>query len=109
MPSRSLSPLAAIESRLRWLLPADLYAVAWVDPSPATLTRVFEHLRTLQRNLQDYLPRLVVAASAAPGETRQTWQEGALMFTDLAGFTPLLEANMALGPSGAVTLMQVLT
>jgi septum site-determining protein MinD len=104
MPSRSGPPLAPIESRLRWLLPADLYAAAWVDPSPATLTRVFEHLRTLQRNLQDYLPRLVIAASATPGQAQHAWQEGTLMFTDLAGFTPLLEANMARGAEGATAL-----
>ena len=109
MPSRPGSPLAAIESRLRWLLPADLYAAAWLDPSPATLTRVFEHLRTLQRNLQDYLPRLVVAGSEAPGQTQHAWQAGTLMFTDLAGFTPLLEANMARGAEGAAALLQVLS
>jgi class 3 adenylate cyclase len=90
-------------------LPADLYAAAWLDPSPATLTRVFEHLRTLQRNLQDYLPRLVVAASAAPGQAQHAWQAGTLMFTDLAGFTPLLEANMARGAEGAAALLQVLS
>jgi adenylate cyclase len=109
MPSRSGSPLAAIESRLRWLLPADLYAAAWVDPSPATLTRVFEHLRTLQRNLQDYRPRLVSVLSTAPGETQHAWQEGSLMFTDLAGFTPLIEANMALGRAGAAALLELLS
>jgi class 3 adenylate cyclase len=109
MSSRSGPPLAAIESRLRWLLPADLYAAAWVDPSPATLTRVFEHLRALQRNLQDYLPRLVIAASTAPGQAQHAWQEGTLMFTDLAGFTPLLEANMARGAEGAAALLQVLS
>jgi adenylate cyclase len=109
MPSRSGPPLAAIESRLRWLLPADLYAAAWVDPSPATLTRVFEHLRTLQRNLQDYLPRLVVVGSAVPGQAQHAWQAGTLMFTDLAGFTPLLEANMARGAKGAAALLQVLS
>src|SRR5262245_57238736 len=109
MPSRSVPPLAAIESRLRWLLPADLYAAAWLDPSPATLTRVFEHLRTLQRNLQDYLPRLVVAGSARPGQAQHAWQAGTLMFTDLAGFTPLLEANMARGAEGAAPLLQVLS
>jgi class 3 adenylate cyclase len=70
---------------------------------------VFEHLRTLQRNLQDYLPRLVVAASAAPGQAQHAWQEGRLMFTDLAGFTPLLEANMARGAEGAAALLQVLS
>ncbi|MFL5804582.1 MAG: adenylate/guanylate cyclase domain-containing protein [Roseiflexaceae bacterium] len=109
MPSRAGSPLATIETRLRWLLPADLYAAAWVDPSAATLTRVFEHLRTLQRSLQDYLPRLVPVMSIAPGEMQHAWQEGSLMFTDLAGFTPLIEANMALGRAGAAALLQLLS
>src|SRR5258706_588696 len=54
-----LSPLATLEPRLRTLLPADLYALAWVDPSPATLTKVFEHLRTLRRILYDYMPRIL--------------------------------------------------
>ena len=53
------SPLATIEPRLRPFLPADLYAAAWVDPSPTTLERVFEHLRTLQRILYDYTSRRV--------------------------------------------------
>jgi class 3 adenylate cyclase len=93
---------------LRWLLPADLYAAAWIDPSAATLMRVFEHLRTLQRSLQDYLPRLAPGTSIAPGEMQHAWQEGSLMFTDLAGFTPLIEANMALGRAGASTLLHLL-
>ena len=65
MPPRSPSPLRALEARLRWLVPADLYAMAWIDPSPPMLTRVFEHLRSLQRNLHDYLPRLVTDARIA--------------------------------------------
>ncbi|MEO6860527.1 MAG: hypothetical protein ABI180_03095 [Microcoleus sp.] len=47
-------PLAAIELRLRSLLSAELYAAAWVYPSPATLMGVFEHLRTLRYILHDY-------------------------------------------------------
>jgi adenylate cyclase len=110
MISRLRSPLAGIETRLRWLLPADLYATTWVDPSPAALTRVFEHLRSLQRNLQDYLPRHVVSqAVATQQDTDYSWQSGTLMFTDLAGFTPLLEANMALGRAGAATLHEILS
>ncbi|MCC7450106.1 MAG: adenylate/guanylate cyclase domain-containing protein [Anaerolineae bacterium] len=102
------SPLAAIEPRLRPLLPADLYAVAWLDPSPATLTRVFEHLRTLQRILYDYIPRQVLENLPNPGEIRYEWQDSTLMFTDLAGFTPLMEANAAYGREGAQTLLSVL-
>src|SRR4051812_4624767 len=108
MATISTSPLAAIDPRLRALLPADLYAVAWLDPSPQTLTRVFEHLRTLQRILYDYIPRQVSETLPHPGEVRFEWQESTLMFTDLAGFTPLLEANAALGKAGAPTLLNIL-
>jgi len=108
MPSNAVSPLGAIEPRLRHLLPADLYAAAWVTPSSAVLMKVFEHLRTLQRILYDYVPRQVSETLPNPGEARHEWQEGALMFTDLAGFTPLLEANAASGSAGAAALLTVL-
>jgi class 3 adenylate cyclase len=101
-------PLAALEHRLRPLLPADLYAAAWLEPSPAALKRVFDHLRTLQRILYDYVPRQVSEHLPTPGETRHEWQEGTLMFTDLAGFTPLMEANAARGQAGAEALLGVL-
>lgn len=101
-------PLAAIELRLRSLLSADLYAAAWVDPSPTTLMGVFEHLRTLRYILNDYVPRSVSESPPNPGEVRYQWQEGTLLFTDLAGFTPLLEANAIYGRQGAETLLGVL-
>lgn len=108
METHSATPLVDIEPRLRHLLPADLYAAAWVTPSSAVLMKVFEHLRTLQRILYDYVPRHVSEALPNPGEARYEWQDGALMFTDLAGFTPLLEANAAFGSAGAETLLNVL-
>ncbi|OCR02074.1 guanylate cyclase [Oscillatoriales cyanobacterium USR001] len=101
-------PLAAIELRLRSLLSSDLYAAAWVNPTPATLMDVFEHLRTLRYILNDYVPRSVCESPPKPGEVRYQWQKGTLMFTDLAGFTPLLEANAVYGRSGAETLLSVL-
>lgn len=108
MNTPTTSPLAEIEPRLRNLLPADLYAEAWLDPTAKTLQRVFEHLRTLQRILYNYVPRHVLEVTPLPGEIRHEWQEGTLMFTDLAGFTPLMEANAALGKDGAKTLLSVL-
>lgn len=102
------SPLESIETRLRSLLPADLYASAWVDPSPTTLERVFEHLRTLQRILHDYSSRHISEDPPHPGEVRFRWQKGSLMFTDMAGFTRLMEANAAYGKAGAQNLLQVL-
>jgi adenylate cyclase len=109
-PKKEHSPsaLERIEPRLRWLLPADLYASAWVDTSPDTLTGVFGHLRTLRHILYDYLPRDISEHLPRPGELRSSWREGTLMFTDLAGFTRLLEANAAHGRAGAETLLGVL-
>ena len=101
-------PLAAIELRLRSLLSAQLYAAAWVDPSPATLMAVFEHLRTLRYILHDYVPKSVSESSPHPGEACYQWQTGTLLFTDLAGFTSLLEANAAEGRKGAETLLGVI-
>jgi class 3 adenylate cyclase len=90
------------------LLPADLYASAWVDPSPTTLERVFEHLRTLQRILHDYSSRHISENPPRPGEVRFSWQKGSLMFTDMSGFTRLMEANAAFGKAGAQNLLKVL-
>jgi class 3 adenylate cyclase len=102
------SPLANVEHRLRYLLPADLYAEAWVDPSAQNLVRVVEHLRTLQRVLLNYVPRHLGQSAPPPGEVRYQWQEGTLLFTDLAGFTPLMEANSHYGRQGAESLLSLL-
>lgn len=112
-PSRMVSrpssqALADIERRLRSLLPADLYATAWINPSPDTLVRVFEHLRTLQHILIDYVPRDIYNQPPHPGHPRYSWQAGTLLFTDLAGFTPLLEARAAEGIEGADLLLALL-
>ena len=104
----SSSPLSSIETRLRLLLPADLYASVWVDPSPTMLERVFEHLRTLQRILHDYSSRFICENPPQPGEVRYEWQRGTLMFTDLAGFTRLMEANAGQGRAGAASLLKIL-
>ncbi|MEG4213093.1 adenylate/guanylate cyclase domain-containing protein [Microcoleus sp. S13_B4] len=101
-------PLAGIELRLRSLLSAELYAAAWVDPSPATLMGVFDHLRTLRYILHDYVPRPVSESPPNPGEVRYQWQTGTLLFTDLAGFTSLLEANATQGRKGAESLLGVI-
>jgi class 3 adenylate cyclase len=108
MPTASASPIASLEPRLRTLLPADLYVAAWVDPSPETLKRVFDHLRTLLRILHDYVPRPVAERPPVPGAIDFDRQAGTLMFTDLAGFTPLMEANAARGRAGAISLLEVL-
>lgn len=72
------------------------------------LERVFEHLRTLQRILHDYTSRLVSESAPRPGEVQYEWQRGSLMFTDLAGFTRLMEANASQGQAGAASLLKVL-
>lgn len=110
MPNLSISPLEPIETRLRYLLPADLYAAAWVDTSTANLERVFEHLRALQHILHGYVCKHILDDPPQPGKTRYRKEKckGALMFTDLSGFTRLMEANAAQGNAGATSLLQVL-
>lgn len=100
--------LMELEPRLRALVPADLYADMWVNPSAATLDRVFGHLRTLLKILYDYVPQQVFGASNQPGKLRFEWMEGTLLFTDLAGFTPMMEANFAYGKSGAASILKIL-
>jgi len=102
------SPLEDIEPRLRPLLPADLYAMAWVDPSQKKLEEVFEHLRTLQYIVYNYLSHSTAANPPQPGYPEGNWQRGTLMFTDLAGFTRLMEANVSQGKAGAGSLLAVL-
>lgn len=100
--------LEPLEPRLRFLLPAKLYVDTWVDPSPANLEHIFDHLRTLVRILHDYVPRELAEDPPRPGELRREWQEATLMFTDLAGFTPLLEANAQRGKDGARILFRII-
>lgn len=82
--------------------------MTWVDPSPANLIRVFEHLRTLLDILYDYVPRQVAEALSSSGEVYYTWQEDTLMFTDLAGFTSLVATHATAGRTGAETLLGIL-
>jgi class 3 adenylate cyclase len=107
MPSES--PLTTIESRLRYLLPAEMYASMWGNPSVDIMVTVYNHLRTLQRTLQDYTSRQISINRLKPGEVKTEWQYGAMMFTDLAGFTKLMEANSANGQEGAADLLKQLT
>ncbi|MFQ4136547.1 adenylate/guanylate cyclase domain-containing protein [Nodosilinea sp. PGN35] len=101
----AVAELESIERSLRELVPADLYAALWVDPSPKTLGRVFDHLRTLQHSLIDYVPRAVAQQPPLGPQVRHRWHQGTLLFTDLAGFTPLFAASAAAGRAGAETLL----
>jgi class 3 adenylate cyclase len=108
MIEKTGSPLAQVETQLRYLLPANLYAISWVDPTAGNLKRVFDHLRTLRYILHDYIPRQVAEDPPQPGVLSHEWQEGALMFTDLTGFTPLVEAYAKRGKAGATALLDLL-
>lgn len=102
------SPLIKVEARLRDLAPAMLYADAWINPSVRTLIKVYNHLRTIYRILYNYLPREIVTSLPKQGVHRFKWDEGALMFTDLAGFTPMLEKVSQQGEEGAHILHKIL-
>ncbi len=103
-----MAELESIERNLRDLAPADLYAALWVDPSVKTLGQVFDHLRTLQHILIDYVPRDVAQQPPMSPQVRHRWHQGTLLFTDLAGFTPLFAANAAAGRAGADTLLALI-
>jgi adenylate cyclase len=103
------SPLTTIESRLRYLLPAELYARMWGNPSVEIMLEVHKHLRTLQRTLHDYTSRQIDISTLKPGDVKTEWQYGTMMFTDLAGFTKLMEANASKGLAGAADLLKELT
>ena len=101
----SANTLTSVERQLRSLLPPTLYASAWINPSADELVKVVGHLRTLQRILIDYVPRDVYDQPPQPGRSQHFWQDGALLFTDLAGFTPLLEACATDSNQGAEALL----
>jgi adenylate cyclase len=102
------SPLVTIESRLRYLLPAEMYASMWGNPSVEVMVNIHKYLRTLQRILHDYTSRQISTNPLMPGDVRTDWQYGSMMFTDLAGFTKLMEANAAKGQAGAGNLLNQL-
>ena len=103
------SPLTSIESRLRYLLPVEMYANMWGNPSVDMMIDVHKHLRTLQRILHDYTSRQISFDKLKPGDVRTEWMQGTMMFTDLAGFTKLMEANSSKGRDGAQNLLKQLT
>jgi adenylate cyclase len=103
------TPLSAIESRLRYLLPAEMYADMWGNPSVDMMVAVHKHLRTLHHVLQDYTSPQISINKPKPGDVKTEWQHGSMMFTDLAGFTKLMEANSAKGREGAADLLRQLT
>jgi len=103
------SPLTTIESRLRYLLPAEMYVSMWGNPSVDVMIEAHTHLRTLQRILHDYTSRQIDITKLKPGDVKTMWQYGTMMFTDLAGFTKLMEANASKGKEGAENLLKELT
>ncbi len=114
----------AIEPDLRNLLPAELYAdlyvSEWADQNPTTaddvasredgkkLKPIFEHLTALQKILSDYTSSLITEKRDENAKQHIIRRNGALMFTDLAGFTKLMEANAGKGKEGAENLLKVL-
>lgn len=100
--------LASMDARLCPLIPAHLYQDMGRDPTPDRLMRVFRHLQTLHRILVDYVPRDVSRQPPTQGICRHSWDQGTLLFTDLAGFTPLMEAHVSDSGDGAEALLSLL-
>jgi class 3 adenylate cyclase/CRP-like cAMP-binding protein len=116
--------MQAIEPDLRNLLPAELYAelyvADWADQDPNNgpemaskedgkkLKPAFDHLAALQKILSDYTSSLITEKRDESSKKHIIKRNGALMFTDLAGFTKLMEANADKGKEGAENLLKVL-
>jgi len=81
----------------------------WSDPSVDMMVAVHKHLRTLHHVLQDYTSPQISINKPKPGNVKSEWQHGTMMFTDLAGFTKLMEANAVKGREGAANLLKQLT
>jgi len=95
-----------LEIRLRPLLPAALHAKAWMNPARETLSGVFSHLRTLYGILHDYMPRRLLECFPNPGELSCQQEEGTLVFTDMVGFTSLVERCASEGRDGTRMLLE---
>jgi adenylate cyclase len=100
--------LIQYEPYLRHQLPAKLYASLWIDPTEHNLTAAMQHLYDFQYLLNRYLPYGLIDALPEPGELSWHWQQSALMFTDLAGFTSLTESHGNYGTAGARFLSDLL-
>lgn len=114
-----------IEPDLRIFLPArhytDLYTADWADQKTPPLGKqdpekedgkklkpAFDHLVTLQKILSDYTSSLIYEKKKSNPISSLTKRNGALMFTDLASFTKIMEANASLGQEGAKNLLGIL-
>jgi class 3 adenylate cyclase len=86
-----------------------MYVAMWGNPSVDIMLEVHNHLRTLQRIVHDYTTRQIDIKKLKPGDVKTDWQYGTMMFTDLAGFTKLMEANASKGEEGAENLLKHLT
>jgi|GEM_PF-281715 len=123
LSSPHFEALKKIEPDLRNLLPAELYAeiyvADWADQDAAVsaadadkkdgekIKTVFDHLASLQKILSDYTSSLITEKRDDKARLQAFKRNGALMFTDLAGFTKLMEANAVKGNEGASDLLRV--
>lgn len=133
LSSPHFNAVEKVEPDLRNFLPAELYAdlyvTDWADQDadapkvidPKTnkeitpdiqdgkkLKPVFDHLVALQKILSDYTSSLITEKRVENLRWQIIKRNGALMFTDLAGFTKLMEANSNKGEEGAKNLLNVL-
>ena len=116
--------LQEIEPDLRIFLPVELYSTIYVEgwekqisdvneerdainrEDGEKLQPVFNHLSALQKILSDYTSTLITEKRM--GDEKLIKRNGALMFTDLAGFTKLMEENAKMGREGADKLLETL-
>jgi adenylate cyclase len=100
--------LERVEPHLRSLLPSELYTQIWLDPTEVNLKKTQHHLARLHAVLTDYIPRVAHDPVRAGSHRRWYWLDGTFLFTDLSGFTSLVEAYAPERAAGAQVLLSAL-
>jgi class 3 adenylate cyclase/tetratricopeptide (TPR) repeat protein len=92
---------------LRGYLPAPLIEALQYDlvsPPPHVLAQCLAHCKNLTETTLSHLPAYVaeqVIANPTPGQTGGKFVDGALLFADISGFTPMSERLSRIGREGA--------
>ena len=86
---------------LRRYLPQPLFEPLERRPNPRDLNNARDHLSDLLATAKTYLPQPVIANPQPAGQPAGGMRQGAFLFVDVSGFTPLSERLSKQGRAGA--------
>jgi predicted ATPase/class 3 adenylate cyclase len=94
-------PLTDMLDSLRRYLPQPLFEPLERRPNPRDLNNARDHLSDLLATAKTYLPQPVIANPQPAGQPAGGMRQGAFLFVDVSGFTPLSERLSKYGRAGA--------